>query len=184
MEKQPRSLFVMLGFLGSGKSYVSRWLAQHIDAVSIRTDELRWQMFGPDRPELYLPENKALVNNAARYMASQILSSGMGHVILDGNNNSREVRTELQHLAQEAGAHAITVWVDTPLDVAKQRTIIRKETEGHVLFEENLVEKMAARLQVPARDELSIRIDGLLNAEQQKASFDEQFAQLQATKLQ
>ena len=70
---QQRYVFLMLGFLGSGKSYVSRWLAPHTDAVYLRVDDLRLAMFGEDRPELYTPENKALVNNASKYAMEQIL---------------------------------------------------------------------------------------------------------------
>jgi hypothetical protein len=66
--------------------------------------------------------------------------------------------------------------VQTPLEVAKERTEIRKETEGHELFEPNLVEKMAKRLEEPdQRHELVITIDGLASASQQQKSFDEQW---------
>jgi predicted kinase len=178
MENQPRYLFLMLGFLGSGKSYVSKWLTSHTKSVYIRADTLRWDIFGDDRPELYLPENKAIVNNAATYMAYQILESGRANVVFDANNNKQKSRRDLALMAQKAGAKTVIIYIDTPLDVAKQRTIEREKSEGHVLFEENLVEKMATRLEEPATDELTIRIDGLADAKAQQEQFDEQFARL------
>ncbi len=177
---QNRYVFIMLGFLGSGKSYVSRWLAPHMGAVYLRADDLRLAMFGADRPELYTPENKALVNDANRYAVQQILESGQANIVLDANHNSRKVRRGIATDAAEQGATTVVVWVQTPLDVAKQRTVVRKATEGHELFEPNLVEKMAKRLEEPGADELVIRIDGLASAPEQQASFEAQLAGVEA----
>lgn len=172
----------MLGYLGSGKSYVSRWLAPHVGGVYLRVDELRLAMFGSDRPELYTPENKALVNNASRYAIRQILKSGQANVIHDANlHNAREARQDIARDAADCRAKAIVVWVQTPLDIAKERTETRKITEGHELFEPNLVEKMAKRLEEPGADELVITIDGLATEEEQRKSFDEQWGAIAAT---
>ncbi len=177
-------LFMMLGFLGSGKSYVSKWLAPHTHSVLFRVDPLRWQMFGEDRPELYTPENKALVNNAAQYAVGQVLDSGLANVIMDANHNQRSVRDHVRGIGQKYGAVGIVLWVDTPLETAKERTVEREKTEGHKLFEEGLVEKMAKRLEEPGDDELVIHIDGLATAEEQKRQFDEQFARIRHKTLQ
>lgn len=180
---QRRYVFLMLGFLGSGKSYVSRWLTPHVGAVYLRADELRLAMFGKDRPELYTPENKALVNNANQYAMLQILKSGQANVVHDANHNARQVRSDLAgKVAAEQGT-AIVVWVKTPLDVAKKRAKVRESTEGHVLFEPDLVEKMAKRLEEPGPDELVITIDGQATTEAQKESFDSQLAAIAKTLL-
>lgn len=179
------NLFLTLGFLGSGKSYVSKWLAPHTSSVLLRADPLRWEMWGGDSAELYTPENKLLVNNAARYAARQILESGLASVILDANHNAYETREGLRSLGSAINnTPVVIVWVDTPLEIAKERTIQRENTEGHKLFEPGLVEKMAKRLEPPRANELTIRIDGLAGAEEQKRSFDEQFAQIAQSSLQ
>lgn len=177
---EQKYVFMMLGYLGSGKSYISKWLAPRIGAVHLRVDDLRLAMFGQDRPELYTPENKALVNNASGYAIRQILKSGQAHVIHDANHNAISVRRNIaDEVAKEDGV-AIVVWVQTPLDVAKQRTEIRKVTEGHELFEPNLVEKMAKRLEEPDDHELVITIDGQATATRQQESFDEQWRAIKA----
>ncbi len=177
---QERYVFIMLGFLGSGKSYVGRWLSSYAHAVYLRVDELRLAMFGPDRPELYTSKNKALVNNASRYAMMQIVKSGQANVVHDGNHNARALRLEMAEDVAGCGATAIVVWVRTPLDVAKRRTEVREVTEGHVLFEPNLVENMAKRLEEPGQDELVITLDGQASADEQQKSFAEQFAAIQA----
>lgn len=173
---QNHYVFTMLGYLGSGKSYVSKWLTPHVGAVYLRVDELRLAMFGSDRPELYTPENKALVNNASRYVMVQILRSGKVSIVLDANHNARALRRDIVAEALKYGAIPVVVWVRTPLAMAKERTEVRKVTEGHELFEPNLVEKMAKRLEEPGVDELVITIDGQASEEEQQKSFDEQFA--------
>jgi predicted kinase len=173
---QNRYVFIMLGFLGSGKSFVSRWLTQHMHAVHLRTDDLRLAMFGPDRPELYTPEKIALVNNAGRYAMMQILKSGQAHIVQDANHNARKLRLEIAKEVSEAGATPVVVWVRTPLNIAKERTKVREVTEGHVLFEPGIVEKMAKRLEEPGEDEIVITIDGQASASEQQKSFDEQLA--------
>lgn len=174
---------MMLGYLGSGKSYVSRWLTPHIDAVHLRTDELRLAMFGQDRPELYTPENKALVNNASRYAITKILESGQAHIVHDANHNARSLRRDLAQNITRHGGVAVVVWIKTPLEVAKERTEVRKVTEGHELFESNLVIKMAKLLEEPAEQELVITLDGQASAAEQQESFDTQWMALQ-TRLQ
>jgi len=170
----------MLGFLGSGKSYVSRWLSLHMRAVYLRVDDLRLTMFGSDRPELYTPHNKTLVNNASRYAMLQILKSGQANVVHDGNHNARALRNDIAEEAGRYGVTAIVVWVQTPLTISKQRTEVRKVTEGHDLFEPGLVEKMAKRLEVPDKDELVITLNGQVPTAEQQKSFEEQFAAIKA----
>lgn len=171
---------MMLGFVGSGKSYVSRWLVPHVNAVYLRVDELRLAMFGADRSELYTPENKALVNGASRYAMMQIIKSGQANVVHDANHNSAKMRQNIAYLVEQEGAKAVVVWVKTPVEVAKERAVIRTVTEGHELFEENLVEKMAKRLEEPRPNEVVIVIDGQASAEEQKKQFDTQFAAIVA----
>jgi predicted kinase len=175
MEK--KYVFMMLGYLGSGKSFVSRWMAPHIGAVHLRVDDLRLAMFGIDKPGLYTPENKALVNNASHYALQQILKSGRAHIVQDANHNAKSVRSDIAKKVAEHGGVAVVIWVQTPLEVAKERTEIRKETEGHELFEPNLVEKMAKLLEEPDQQhELVITIDGQASAPDQQKSFDEQWS--------
>jgi predicted kinase len=177
---QKKYVFMMLGYLGSGKSYISRWLTPHIGAVHLRVDDLRLAMFGPDRLELYTSENKALVNNASQYAMEQILKSGQAHVVHDANHNARSVRRDIANKVVKQGGVAIVVWVQTPLEIAKRRAEIRRVTEGHELFEPNLVEKMAKRLEEPNDHELVITIDGEASAAEQQESFDKQWAAIKA----
>jgi predicted kinase len=174
-----RFIFMTFGYVGSGKSYVSRWLAPRIHAVHLSVDALRLEMFGEDRPELYTPANKALVNNALQYAAARILAADVAHVVQDANHNQRHVRQKIERIAKEYGAVPIVLWVKTPEETAKQRIQSRAETEGHVIFDPNIIETMRKNTDLPTSDELVITLNGLHSTEKQQKEFDEQFAALQ-----
>jgi predicted kinase len=110
-ENNRRYVFIMLGFPGSGKSFVSKWLAAKFNAVHLKVDNLRFAMFDGDRPDLYTytPENKALVNNAVAYVYGQIVKTRTASIILDGNFNQRRLRLENARLARKYDALPVVV---------------------------------------------------------------------------
>lgn len=173
-----RHVFMMFGYVGAGKSYVARWLAEHMQAVHLQADSLRWAMFGEDRPELYTPANKALVNNALYYASEQILKTGAANVIHDAHHNQRHVREKIEVLARTYDARPVLIWVTTPEATAKKRIQSRAETEGHVIFDPNIIEKMLKSTDLPGSDELVIKIDGLQSTKEQQKSFAKQLAAL------
>jgi predicted kinase len=171
---------MMFGYPGSGKSFVAEWLTSRFSAVRIRADDLRIAMFDGDRPELYTPQNKALVNNAIRYTYGQILRADKSSVVLDANYNQRATRRTFEDPAYRYGAIPIVVWVKTPIPVAKERIQSRVETTGQVIFDPRIIEKMLKRMQPPKDDENVIVLSGLHSTKEQKASFEEQFGRLKA----
>ena len=173
---------MMFGMVGAGKSHVARWLAPYRHAVHLRADGLRMAMFGEDRPELYTPENKALVNNALQYASKKILQSGTADVIHDANHNQRRVRHQIEILARAHGAVPVVVWVKVPEETAKQRIQSRAATEGHVIFDPHIIENMRKTTDDPGTDEIVITIDGLRTPAEQQKSFEEQLTNLQEQK--
>ncbi len=171
-------VFMMFGYPGSGKSFVAEWLTLRFNAVRMRADDLRIEMFNGDRPDLYTPENKALVNNAIRYTYGQILQTGNSSVVLDANYNQRATRKTFENLAHHHGVIPVVVWVKTPISVAKERIESRVKTTGQVIFDPRIIEKMLKRMQPPKDDENLIVLNGLHSIEEQKASFEEQFGRL------
>jgi predicted kinase len=171
---KPHYIFMTFGYPGSGKSFVARWLAEKFNAVHLKVDDLRFAMFEGDRSDLYTPENKALVNNAVRYVYGQIVKTRRASIILDGNFNQRSLRRDIAHSARQHKAVPVVVWVKTPEAAAAQRIKTRAETEGHVIFDPNIIQNMLKRMQPPDEHENLIVIDGLLSAEEQQREFDTQ----------
>jgi len=166
-----------LGYPGSGKTFTAEWLSSHMEAVHMRSDDLRVAFLGPDKPENHTPEKKNQVNNALYYIAGQIAAAGCS-LILDANYNSFSTRQRFANLARKYAALPVIVWVKTDMELAKQRAEQRAQDGGFDLLEPNLIEKMAKRLEPPTDNELVIEIDGHVTAAEQRASFDEQLTEL------
>lgn len=184
MGNQPVFLFLMLGFPGSGKTYVARWLGPEMQAVNLRSDDLRLHMFTENKLELHTNwKYQRQVHGAMQYAAMQVLSARHS-VVYDANHNSLKSRRPMQKIAREKSAIPILVWVKTPLEVARQRVIERHESGEQEVFELSFVERMAANLQPPTGHELYIELDGTSPETEQRQSFADQLADLVANKVQ
>lgn len=176
-----RYLFLMLGFPGSGKSYVADWLAPHMKAVHLRGDEMRLRMFNENHPELHTWKYQRQVVGAMQYAVGQVLEAGYP-VIYDSNHNSVKSRLSMEEIARKSGAIPVIVWVKAPLAVAKERVLARaaKAPKGgiHEIFGIDFVDRMANNLQPPTENEIAIELDGTQPEEAQRASFEEQLAAL------
>jgi predicted kinase len=171
-------LFLMLGFPGSGKSYVADWLALHMKAVHLRGDEMRLRMFNENNPELHTWKYQQQVIGAMQYAVGQILEAGYP-VIYDSNHNSVKGRVPMHEVARKSDAVSITVWVKAPLELAKERVLERAAQGGmHKVFGIDFVDRMANNLQPPTKDELAIELDGTQTEKEQRASFEKQLAAL------
>lgn len=176
--------FIMLGFPGSGKSYVSEWLAFYMGATHLRADDMRLAMFGEEQLEHHKNwKYQRQVHGAMHYASEQVLKSGYS-VIYDANHNSLKSRQPIARLARETDALPILVWVKAPIELAKQRVLDREAAGGHKVFEIDFVERMANNLEEPTSNELVIELDGTAPETDQKAAFDRQFAKIIADQVQ
>jgi len=171
-------LFLMLGFPGSGKSYVAEWLAPHMKAVHLRGDEMRLRMFNENHPELHTWRYQMQVIGAMQYAVGQVLEAGYS-VIYDSNHNSVKGRKPMEDVARKSGATPVIVWVKTPLEEAKERVKKRTAKGGiYQTFGLDFVDRMANNLQPPTAREHTIELDGTQTIEEQRKSFEAQLAAL------
>jgi predicted kinase len=172
-----RYLFLMLGFPGSGKSYTANWLASSMQAVHLRGDDMRLHMFNEQKPELHTWKYQQQLHGAMEYAVGQVLQAGFS-VIYDSNHNSVKSRLPMEEVARKNGAIPIIVWVQAPIEVAKQRIQERTAAGGHIHFGLDFVDRMANNLQAPTEKERAIMIDGTRPAAEQRQQFEEQLASL------
>jgi predicted kinase len=171
-------LFLMLGFPGSGKSYVAEWLAPYLKAVHLRGDEMRLRMFNENNPELHTWKYQQQVIGAMQYAVGQVLEAGYS-VIYDSNHNSIKGRAPMEEVARNNNAMPVVVWVKAPLDVAKERVLARAAKGGmYKIFGTDFIDRMANNLQAPTEKELAITLDGTQTEKEQRASFEKQLAAL------
>lgn len=115
-------LIIVGGLPGTGKSYLSRLLAQRIPAAVIQSDVLRKALVS--RPMYTWDENRRLFD-ASHRLIEDLLGGGTS-VIFDATNLQEAHREELYRVAERAGARAITVWVEAPPEVVWERMADRR----------------------------------------------------------
>src|SRR5487761_1521061 len=177
LESTQNYFFMMLGAPGSGKSYVSDWLTPKFRALRLRSDDMRVAMLGTLRPEFHEEPYSSMINGAMLYAAKQALIQNHS-VVYDTNSNSIGRRNEWSEAAKQAGALPVIVWVHTPLNIAKERAIIRDKAESDGTSDTDYIEIMASKIETPVDGELVIDIDGQETTEQQQTSFNNQIEKL------
>lgn len=167
------TLFLLLGYPGSGKTKFSKGLAAARGYARVSSDEVRAARFGRGR-EAYSRECSEAVFRELDETAEESLRLRRS-VLYDANNNRHVDRAQHGVLAKACGALAVVLWVQTPQDVAWQRELGRRKDPNHVAIQPERYEQLASGLEVPKSDELVIVVDGQVPFDEQLQAFTTQF---------
>src|SRR4051812_30668905 len=110
-------LYMMLGYPGAGKTTTAAVLHELTGAVHLSSDEVRSERF--PQPTFSEEEHEQLYKYLDEKTES-LLEEGKD-VIYDANLNRLEHRQDKYKIAQQAGAEAVLLWLQTPKDMAKER---------------------------------------------------------------
>ncbi len=166
---------------GSGKSTFLRRFAQEQRFFYWENDVARRRLFDDPRHDQF--EGK-LLSRAARYVLEEALQADVS-CVYDVNSNRRQHRQELARLAELHGGRFWLLWVQTPLELARERTEQRRQAatgelrtyyDGFGRTDPNYVEHMHQRLELPADDERVIVLDGRADYDEQRAAVLERLA--------
>lgn len=158
---QQQTLYLMVGYPGSGKTTASRIIHKLTGAVHLWADHERNQMF--PSPTHSHEENLKLYAELNQ-RAKQLLHEGKS-VIFDTNFNFYRDREKLRTIAAEAGAQTVLVWITTPKDIARERATAHPlQGEHHRVWGNMPVqhfERIATNLEEPRASEQAIKLDGI-----------------------
>ncbi|HMI08828.1 MAG TPA: ATP-binding protein [Candidatus Saccharimonadales bacterium] len=176
-----RTLYLMLGYPGSGKSHFSKRFATQIKALRLNSDHLRRHLF--DKPEEHHGStDHLLVFGALAYAAHEALSAGHS-VVCDANYNFVKDRARYAAIAHKLGADVAVIWIKTPIDIAVERGENREITNDQMRFAPEHVLRVASEIEAPSMpDEYYVEIDGTLEFEDQFAQFKKQIRSLHQSK--
>lgn len=154
-----QTLFLMLGYPGSGKTTAARILHEQTGAVHVWADHERKLRFV--QPTYSHAENLKLYRQLNSEVG-QLLAQGKS-VIYDTNFNFYKDRQKLREIAGQCGARTIVVWVVAPKELARERATVGAESQHTRVLGDMPVEhweRIAAGLQPPYDGEVVIKLDG------------------------
>lgn len=119
------ALIIISGLPGTGKSYLSKRLAERVRFLVLESDALRKTLFS--QPSYSFPESTQLFRTIHRLLRG-LLGKGIP-VILDATNLSDRFREQLYSIADQLNARLILVRVDAPPEVVYRRLESRQRDE-------------------------------------------------------
>jgi predicted kinase len=153
------TLFLMIGYPGSGKTTTAKMIHTLTGAVHLWADHERKKMF--EHPQHNHAENLALYD-ALNTLTDHLLQEGKS-VVFDTNFNFYKDRKKLRRIAARHGAKTITVWITTPKEIARERATKDAHKQHTRILGDMPVEhfeRIAGNLQEPRPDEHAIQLDG------------------------
>lgn len=171
--------FTTMGYPGAGKSYFAKRLSARINAVRLNSDSMRNIMF-VDPEKSFNSEGYHTLFGALDYAASEVIKAGYD-IIYDAKCNRRSEREKNARVASENGGEHITLWVQTPFEVALIRASTREVSlDQRKLTAQHLKEHKSADLEEPGLNERHIIIEGQIEFEKQYESFVDQLKSLKS----
>ena len=111
------TLIIISGLPGTGKSYLSKRLAERVPFLVLESDVLRKTLFSP--PSYSFRESTELFRTI-HLLLRELLSKGIP-LILDAVNLSERFREQLYSIADRLNVRLILVRVEAPPEVVYQR---------------------------------------------------------------
>lgn len=157
MAKQ--SLYLMLGYPGSGKTTTAKIIHELTGAVHLWADKVRRERFID--PQHTHNENIELYDHLNEVTAELLMAGNS--VVFDTNFNFYKDRQKLRKIADEHNANTIVVWVRTSKEIAKERaTKDAHKQHTRILGDMSAErwEKISNNLESPREGEDVIEVDG------------------------
>lgn len=180
-------LVCFVGIPGSGKTCFAKQLATALPAVTFNSDAIRLAIWGSRAViQDHRESHSRVINNQMTfgvmdYMTGQVLAAGYS-VVYDCNANRRTDRKKLETLAHTYGAQAVVVQIETPYEVALERTQTRESVDDQVQFDKQKAEQILQRfkweIELPTPTETVVHIDGQASFEAQWVAFKTQLKEV------
>ena len=153
------TLYLMLGYPGSGKTTTAKIIHTLTGAVHLWADAIRREKIGDPT---YSHEENINLYDYLNKVADQMLEAGQS-VIFDTNFNFYKDREKLEEIAKKHGADTKIIWLTTEKSVAKRRAT----QDAHVQDTRVLgnmppetFDRMSQNLEEPRADEQVVKVDG------------------------
>ena len=147
------TLYIVCGLPFAGKTTLAAAIRERIECIEVDVDEVKAKLYGADTPDEALShEDWVRVYDETDHLTERLLRSGKN--VLDASRNFRKAeRDSARQIADRAGAAPITIFVDTPEAVSRQRLLSNRVTRSrHDVTDANF-EEILQGWEAPGADE-------------------------------
>jgi len=152
--KSQTTVYLICGFIGAGKTTFAKKLEDKTGAVRITKDEWSIRLIGND-PEIDgYAEWDARIIGLSRDFAFYLAEKGID-VIMDEGFWAKEEREELKRKIRAVGAEPVMYYVDTPIEIIRERVTERNGNLTKESFEisREMLDSYLMGWQPPGEDE-------------------------------
>jgi len=161
-------LLIICGLSFSGKSTLGNAIAERFGYEEVDVDETKINLYGQSNKDEDLhPEDWVRIYTETDRLIENLLESGKS--VLDASRNfSKTERNKVKSLADKVGVPIITVYVDTPEQMARQRLLENRHNPTRRDVTDKDFEEVIRAMEPPTVDEHSLifhhfsEIDGWL----------------------
>jgi predicted kinase len=141
----------MCGVAFAGKSTLARRISNATGSKIIAFDKL-WVEKGKEQPVPKDAEGWRFIRKVGQDMVEKALKEGTS-IVYDDNNVRFDHREELREIARKLGVQEITVYLNTPMELIRQREASNKTTGERHEVEPNNFQTVLEQLEVPTQEE-------------------------------
>lgn len=159
MIKKP-TLYLLYGFIASGKTTFAKKLEKELRAVRLTHDEWMHKLYGSNPPEEKFQEYFKRVEDLIWMLTERLLKVGQD-VVMDLGFWSRKQRDEARGKAEKFGANHKLYHIHCPEDIALKRCLTRTEnlTEDCLYINEEAFYKLKKRFEDLGKDEGCVLVE-------------------------
>lgn len=147
------SLILICGTSFAGKSTLARHIAARFGYPEVDVDETKFELFGPTVADdaLKRADWDRIYGDTDRRIADHL---GAGRSVIDASRNfSRAERDSARAICRAHGATLVTVFVDTPVHVTRERLLVNRRSEERRDVTDADFADIIAAWEPPAEDE-------------------------------
>lgn len=146
-------LYILCGIPFSGKSTLARKIVKNLGFTKIDLDEVKYELFGPNTPDAAVDQDgwDKIYQDMYKRIESSLKNGET--VLQDAGNFTRYERGLVQDIARKHGIEFSTIFVNTPVEIAKERMNKNRETKERIDVSNEDFQSTLAELEPPLEDE-------------------------------
>jgi len=149
-------LYLFCGIPFAGKTTLAKKVANRFGYTRIDLDEVKFELLGNDVNDETIDQSSwDRIYQEMYHRIDNALKRGET-VIHDTGNFTIYERELVRKIGQKTGIEAITVFVDTPIEVAHQRLLENRQSNSRFDISDKSFESAVAEMEPPALDEKQI----------------------------